>query len=82
MTNTTTFCLFVMFLIWLVVGFLVGVNWQKHKNRVERAKLLIAEKALMEKQGQLNQANKRLVYLEEFREQVEKEFAEGRWEAV
>lgn len=82
MTNTTVFALSILFLIFLVVGFLIGVNWQRHVNRVVAAKLLIAQKAVIEKQGQINQQTKRLAYLEEFREQVEKEFAEGRWEAV
>ena len=60
MTNPTVFALSILFLIFLVVGFLVGVNWQRHVNRVVAAKLVIAQTALIEKQGQLNQANAKL----------------------
>lgn len=82
MTTPLANSMFVLFSIMIAFGYLIGYGVARQKNRFIQAKLIVAEAAVIQKQGQLNQAQKRIEYLEQYKTQVDREFDEGRYEIV
>lgn len=75
MIEMTSGSLFAALVIFFMFGLLGGMCLQRYNDRDLRAKLKVAETTLIQQRGRLNQ-------LQQYKDNVMKEFAEGKWEAT